>query len=277
MFNPRDAADPVRQRPALSRRRYALAPRSDGGGGGEPGPLHHSPCTSDPRRRSRLQDRALRSAECRRHGADARSACRRRPVPGAIGLAATRAAGGRGGVAIGLALSDVLVLGDSFSNIYALESMAWGTSAGLVEQLSYLLRRPVDRIVQNDDGAFATRAMLQQNPQRLDGKKSSSTSSRSASWRSETGSCSTCLPDDRQPEATAAALVNRGSGTCDRQGLTLGTSATRRFRRRVSSLVLSCLDWSSPRLIVCSRSAAIPWLIRYSLTALARRAPSARL
>jgi hypothetical protein len=67
--------------------------------------------------------------------------------------------------------ADVLVLGDSFSNIYALESMAWGTSAGLVEQLSYLLRRPVDRIVQNDDGAFATRAMLQQNPRRLDGKR----------------------------------------------------------------------------------------------------------
>jgi alginate O-acetyltransferase complex protein AlgJ len=67
--------------------------------------------------------------------------------------------------------SDVLVLGDSFANIYALESMAWGTSAGLVEQLSYTLRRPVDRIVQNDDGAFATRALLLQNPRRLDGKK----------------------------------------------------------------------------------------------------------
>ena len=35
--------------------------------------------------------------------------------------------------------ADVLVLGDSFSNIYALESMGWGTSAGLVEQLSYAL------------------------------------------------------------------------------------------------------------------------------------------
>ena len=62
------------------------------------------------------------------------------------------------------AASDVLVLGDSFSNIYALESMGWGTSAGFVEQLSYLLRRPVDRLVQNDEGAFATRAMLQQTP-----------------------------------------------------------------------------------------------------------------
>jgi alginate O-acetyltransferase complex protein AlgJ len=64
--------------------------------------------------------------------------------------------------------ADVLVLGDSFSNIYTLESMGWGTSAGLVEQLSYALRRRIDRIVQNDEGAFATRAMLQRNPARLD-------------------------------------------------------------------------------------------------------------
>ena len=63
--------------------------------------------------------------------------------------------------------ADVLVLGDSFSNIYSLESMGWGTSAGLVEQLSYALRRPIDRIVQNDDGAFATREMLARDPGRL--------------------------------------------------------------------------------------------------------------
>lgn len=67
--------------------------------------------------------------------------------------------------------ADVLVLGDSFSNVYALESMGWGTSAGLAEQLSYTLRRPVDRLVQNDEGAFATRAMLRQDPDRLDGKR----------------------------------------------------------------------------------------------------------
>lgn len=67
--------------------------------------------------------------------------------------------------------ADVLVLGDSFSNIYALESMGWGTSAGFAEQLSYTLRRPVDRLVQNDEGAFATRAMLQRDPDRLDGKR----------------------------------------------------------------------------------------------------------
>jgi alginate O-acetyltransferase complex protein AlgJ len=63
--------------------------------------------------------------------------------------------------------AEVLVLGDSFSNIYSLESMGWGTSAGLVEQLSHALRRPIDRIVQNDQGAFATRAVLAGDPSRL--------------------------------------------------------------------------------------------------------------
>jgi alginate O-acetyltransferase complex protein AlgJ len=67
--------------------------------------------------------------------------------------------------------ADVLVLGDSFANIYTLESLGWGTSAGLVEQLSFVLRRPLDRIVQNDDGAFATRVMLMQDPERLNGKR----------------------------------------------------------------------------------------------------------
>ncbi len=67
--------------------------------------------------------------------------------------------------------ADVIVLGDSFSNIYTLESLGWGTSAGFVEQLSYGLRRPVDRLVQNDQGAFATRAMLWRDPHRLDGKR----------------------------------------------------------------------------------------------------------
>jgi len=56
--------------------------------------------------------------------------------------------------------ADILLLGDSFSNIYSLESMGWGSGAGLAEQLSFALQRPVDRITRNDDGAFATRAAL---------------------------------------------------------------------------------------------------------------------
>lgn len=68
--------------------------------------------------------------------------------------------------------ADVLVLGDSFANIFSLESMGWGTGGGLVEQLSFLLRRPVDRLVQNDAGAYATREMLaREGPSRLAGKK----------------------------------------------------------------------------------------------------------
>ena len=56
--------------------------------------------------------------------------------------------------------ADVLVLGDSFSNIYSLAAMGWGESAGFVEQLSFLLQRPLDRIIRNDNGAFATREVL---------------------------------------------------------------------------------------------------------------------
>jgi alginate O-acetyltransferase complex protein AlgJ len=56
--------------------------------------------------------------------------------------------------------SDVLVLGDSFSNIYSLDAMGWGESAGLIEQLSFELQRPLDRLVINDNGAYATRALL---------------------------------------------------------------------------------------------------------------------
>jgi alginate O-acetyltransferase complex protein AlgJ len=68
--------------------------------------------------------------------------------------------------------ADVLVLGDSFSNIYSLASMGWGDAAGFAEQVSYLLRRPVDRIVQNDEGAFATRVLLwRQGLDRLAGKR----------------------------------------------------------------------------------------------------------
>ena len=67
--------------------------------------------------------------------------------------------------------ADVLLLGDSFTNIYSLESMGWGTSSGLAEQLSFNLRRPIDRLVQNDQGSFATRAMLLHDATRLNGKR----------------------------------------------------------------------------------------------------------
>ena len=56
--------------------------------------------------------------------------------------------------------ADILLLGDSFTNVYSLETMGWGTLAGLAEQLSFALRRPIDRLSQNDNGAFAPRELL---------------------------------------------------------------------------------------------------------------------
>lgn len=71
--------------------------------------------------------------------------------------------------------ADVLLLGDSFSNIYSLEGMHWGDSAGLAEQVSFGLNRPIDAIRINDNGAFATRQALsvaqRKGRNRLRGKK----------------------------------------------------------------------------------------------------------
>ena len=71
--------------------------------------------------------------------------------------------------------AELLVLGDSFSNIYSLGAMGWGESAGFVEHLSHYLSRPVDRIIRNDQGAHATRQLLSREQargrDRLAGKK----------------------------------------------------------------------------------------------------------
>lgn len=56
----------------------------------------------------------------------------------------------------------LLLLGDSFSNIYALDGMGWGTHAGLAPTLSYHLQQPVDFIAENAGGAFRTRELLAQ-------------------------------------------------------------------------------------------------------------------
>lgn len=64
----------------------------------------------------------------------------------------------------------ILLLGDSFSNIYSVREafaqseggnpLDWGEAAGLAEQLSFHLSRPVDRIARNAGGAQATRRDL---------------------------------------------------------------------------------------------------------------------
>jgi alginate O-acetyltransferase complex protein AlgJ len=56
--------------------------------------------------------------------------------------------------------ADVLLLGDSFTNVFSRDDLGWGTGAGLAERLSFHLRRPVDRIAVNAGGAHASREAL---------------------------------------------------------------------------------------------------------------------
>lgn len=69
--------------------------------------------------------------------------------------------------------AEILLLGDSFTNIYSMPEMNWGEAAGFAEQLSLVMQRPIDRIAQNDAGAHATRQTLAQEvargQRRLDG------------------------------------------------------------------------------------------------------------
>ena len=71
--------------------------------------------------------------------------------------------------------AQVLVLGDSFTNIYSEPVLGWGTSAGLAEQLAFFLQAPVDRIAVNAGGAHTTREalarQLRSGRDRLAGKK----------------------------------------------------------------------------------------------------------
>ena len=71
--------------------------------------------------------------------------------------------------------AEVLLLGDSFSNIFSLEAMGWGESAGFAEHLSFALQRPIDCILRNSDASFATREILSNDlahgRDRLAGKK----------------------------------------------------------------------------------------------------------
>jgi alginate O-acetyltransferase complex protein AlgJ len=56
--------------------------------------------------------------------------------------------------------AEILLLGDSFTNVFSLEGMGWGAAAGLGPHLSLALQRPLDMIAQNDSGAFVTRRAL---------------------------------------------------------------------------------------------------------------------
>jgi hypothetical protein len=71
--------------------------------------------------------------------------------------------------------ADVLLLGDSFTNVFSAPSMGWGEAAGLAPHLARALGRDLDLIAQNDSGAFATRKLLSEalgaGEDRLAGKK----------------------------------------------------------------------------------------------------------
>jgi len=61
----------------------------------------------------------------------------------------------------------VLVLGDSYTNIYSYKAMGFGHSAGFAEQLAWHLQQPVDSLARNADGAHATRRQLARDTRRL--------------------------------------------------------------------------------------------------------------
>jgi alginate O-acetyltransferase complex protein AlgJ len=71
--------------------------------------------------------------------------------------------------------SEILLLGDSFTNIFSLGTMGWGENAGFVEHLAFQFKRPIDVITRNDAGAYATREILdnelKKGRNRLAGKK----------------------------------------------------------------------------------------------------------
>jgi hypothetical protein len=71
--------------------------------------------------------------------------------------------------------ADILLLGDSFSNVYSDPGLGWGVGSGLAEQLSFVLQSPVDKIALNAGGALAARRALRRHlvasTGRLDGKR----------------------------------------------------------------------------------------------------------
>ncbi|MHB1462863.1 MAG: alginate O-acetyltransferase AlgX-related protein [Armatimonadota bacterium] len=64
--------------------------------------------------------------------------------------------------------SPILLMGDSYSNIYSLGTMGWGESAGFGEHLSERLNCPVDMIVINAGGSYASRQQLMKEMSRGD-------------------------------------------------------------------------------------------------------------
>lgn len=65
----------------------------------------------------------------------------------------------------------VLLLGDSFTNVYSQEDLHWGRSGGFAEQLSFHMERSLDVIARNDGSSDQVRKDLADSPERLDSKR----------------------------------------------------------------------------------------------------------
>lgn len=61
----------------------------------------------------------------------------------------------------------LLLLGDSFSNVFSEETMGWGANAGFAEALTQVMGFPVDRVAVNDGGASGSRHALATSAGRL--------------------------------------------------------------------------------------------------------------
>ena len=67
--------------------------------------------------------------------------------------------------------SEILLIGDSFTNIFSTPDLGWGEHAGLAEQLSFKLGKPIDRMAINGGASLTVRQSLARSPERLIGKK----------------------------------------------------------------------------------------------------------
>jgi alginate O-acetyltransferase complex protein AlgJ len=65
----------------------------------------------------------------------------------------------------------VLLLGDSFTNIYSRKELEWGERSGLGEQLMRLSGVPVDILALNGGGATGVRELLSRKPALLRNKQ----------------------------------------------------------------------------------------------------------
>jgi hypothetical protein len=67
--------------------------------------------------------------------------------------------------------SPIVLLGDSFINVFSASDMGWGENAGFAEHLALNLGVPIDVIAINDGGATGSREQLARRPNALEGKK----------------------------------------------------------------------------------------------------------